>query len=676
MSKKKIASYDVFETVLFRKIGSLSSMSYELGRRTQSQGYLSISPEVFSRARIKAEKRAFENAGGLDSYVSLQQIYRELAFAFRIDNSLAEKILSMELELESETILPCDKILQEIENNRVNNRKIIFVSDTYFSPEFIKQQLAQHGAYREDDSLYVSSQLGKSKHTGSLYDYIVKQEGVSALSITHRGNHVWSDSGAARKSGLGIEPFLDGNFNRYESILDQGNWETGGISGILASASRLSRLSITGDTVRSRVLRDISAGVAGPIITDIIIWILRRAHQSGLKKIFFVSRDGQVFVNAARTIARKLNFDIDISYLYGSRQAWLLPSVSEFTVEVINDIYPEKFDVWFRSVQTILARFEIKPEEVSRQLEDTGFRKGLWESRLSKDQNDKLRRLIMEDSSIQDLILHKAQQRREDLIQYLKQEGAIGENFGFVDLGTGATLHNALSAVLASVDQPTPTSFYLGRRTNIKDIGYGLPEVYLNDGCEQLGYFIDSVTFLLEMFCCADHGGVTGYTKKGNIFLPQLEPENNAQVVDWGHGTVWKTIDTFAEFVCVTPYLDSSQMDVRPVLNQLIDTFLRTPTKEEAEHWGAYPFEDGWAGQTYFTNAALAYGLKDIVKAALQGKSPIRRNTWHMGSLFISPWYIQLTYHLFSRLGFYDDIFNRVLKKLKRRMRISLPDSS
>ncbi|NJR75186.1 MAG: hypothetical protein HC773_19235 [Scytonema sp. CRU_2_7] len=102
----KIASFDVFDTVLTRAFGSPQSGAILLGKKVQDLSLLQYTPEAFARARIDAQIRAFRNAGGIDSQLNLHQIYVELANALGLNEKQRDELMNLELELEAKLIHP------------------------------------------------------------------------------------------------------------------------------------------------------------------------------------------------------------------------------------------------------------------------------------------------------------------------------------------------------------------------------------------------------------------------------------------------------------------------------------------------------------------------------------------------------------------------------------------
>jgi hypothetical protein len=98
---------------------------------------------------------------------------------------------------------------------------------------------------------------------------------------------------------------------------------------------------------------------------------------------------------------------------------------------------------------------------------------------------------------------------------------------------------------------------------------------------------------VMEMFCTADHGTVTGYTEENGRVAPVLEPEWSERMEAWGLPVVEETLDAFLEGLTDEEEFDCCGADVRRPLAELLRTFWMDPTQEEAEAWGAFPSELG-----------------------------------------------------------------------------------
>ena len=109
--------------------------------------------------------------------------------------------------------------------------------------------------------------------------------------------------------------------------------------------------------------RRLIAGYLGPACLAWAIWVLRTASQRGIKRLYFVSRDG--FLAWRCAAALQPSFGIDCRYLMISRQA-LLPAV---TTGVSREDLPWLITKWDRPRLSLLAgRLGLKFEECGTEL--------------------------------------------------------------------------------------------------------------------------------------------------------------------------------------------------------------------------------------------------------------------------------------------------------------------
>lgn len=303
-SGSDLLSCDVFETALARRVGSPTGLFLILGQRLARQGRLRHSPEVFARTRHEANRRARSNTG---RGMGLLDIYKELQFALGLPDNERDRIQAEELALEAELLLPIPATAQRIRQARESGMAVSFVSDMYLGAAFIREQLERHGLCAQEDSCYVSCELGFGKEDGRAFRALSEREGIALRRVLHRGNDLRSDIRAARAAGAGAEPFVEGNLNRYERLLDGHAYATAGLSSVFAGAARLARLSIQIDDEDQAPIRDVASSVAGPVLTGYVLWLLLRARDDGVRHLHFLAPHGDLLAGIARILVGKLS---------------------------------------------------------------------------------------------------------------------------------------------------------------------------------------------------------------------------------------------------------------------------------------------------------------------------------------------------------------------------------
>ena len=611
LGTKKVASFDIFDTVLTRRVGNPRAAFLLLGRRLCKQGRIACSPHAFAVARTDAEIRTFSNSGGLDSSVSLADIYHELGNALHLPQAQIAVLIDEELRLESELLVRMSDGAERVQRARDIGQQIVYVSDMYLSSEFLEATLRKNGLFLDGDKLIVSNERKQSKATGKLWSSVVNELGTS---IHHVGNDVRSDGSRARRAGITTTVVDENNLNRYEKALEEHAVATDGLSSSLAGASRLARLDPS-DPSR-RAISDVAAGVVAPFVIGNLLWTLEVAKKEGLTELFFVARDGQLLCDVARELAPKIGYEGKLTYAYGSRQAWALAGITADHYDCFLPLIPDSGDV-SASLRTVLSRLNLTPEEIEQPLIRNGFNRDRWDQTLSPDEPAKLRSLLQNDELVIDCISMKAKCARELVLGYLEQIGAITDQpIGFVDLGTGATLFNSLSAILGTVGQQPPLGFYFGLRPNLPRTGYGKPLTYVRNEEEHVGFLrTPGLLTMVELACTADHGSVLGYCEVDGQIEPVLAEPVNVEVVAWGLPVVREAVVRVARELLLDPELVGSEaIDLRPAIMDVFELFWTSPTREEAEVWGAYPFEDGWGEFSSSRPIAEPQKVRDSIK--------------------------------------------------------------
>ena len=111
---------------------------------------------------------------------------------------------------------------------------------------------------------------------------------------------------------------------RYEEIMSASSAGPGELAARFANASRVARAAVPAEAGRETAIRDVAAGVAAPALVAFVLWLLEEAERRGLRRLRFLSRDGQVLYELARRLATATGIGLDLEYVYSSRLTWSL----------------------------------------------------------------------------------------------------------------------------------------------------------------------------------------------------------------------------------------------------------------------------------------------------------------------------------------------------------------
>lgn len=630
-----IASFDIFDTVLTRVVGEPRTIFLLLGKQLNLESLIKCTPEAFINARIQAENLVYGNIG---EKCSLEKIYIELGIKLRLTPEKSQVIMQKELAIESQLLQPVPTAKEMLKTARKQKQQIMFVSDMYLPSEFLKQQLLKHSLWEDGDLIYVSNEYGKSKPSGELFREIINIHHVHPHQILHHGNDLISDIQGGKKAGLRVKHFTETALNRYEKILEDYGYATEGLSSVMAGASRLTRLRNPTSSLYQKALQEVALGVIAPTLIGYVLWILQQSKMMNLKRLYFVSRDGEVLLAIAKKLADKLNIDCELRYVYGSRIAWNLPALASLNnQEAIKFL---KRSSWLldttsnTSIHEFLARVSIVPEEVNDHLTKIGFTQQDWLKILNPREQKKLHSLI-DNEEFREIIFEKAYQAKQILQQYLDQEGLLDYTTkGLVDIGWFGSSYDSLAAILNTHDAKLDAGFFFGIRKNNNNQQSEQKKGYFFDERQQIGFkqFLPNYGIVpLEMFCTAEHGTVISFREENGQIKPVFREESNQKVIDWGLPLVRKSIDCFIDNLLLDETLVNPGADVREATADVLKCFWLNPSQAEAYTWGDFPWEKGHSEST--ESLAIPYNLTDILQSFLTRKLPDNQNIWLQGSI-------------------------------------------
>jgi predicted HAD superfamily hydrolase len=541
-------SFDIFDTCLTRHYAAPRDLFFDLAddflKLNAPYGYDQQSIRLFARLRRLAERQTRFLHKGEREDITLQHIYRQLAellpWRFDLDDAM-----HLELALEQSSLRAVLPIKRHIEQLRQQGHRIIFISDMYLPCVFIRQCLIEQDIAREDDTIYVSGEWGLTKASGNLFRKVMECEGIQPDQWLHCGDNHHSDVKMPGQLGIQTHYFTGAHLTAFEQLSFNKAPRDCSLPGLsrLVGASRLARLSFSEldhsltksqQVIDSIQLKEIITTVAAPLLTAYVAWLLQDAQQKGIKRLYFVSRDGQVLLKIAQKLCAELTDPPELRYLYGSRQAWFLPSVLE------NDWHD--FEWLIRSdskrIVDLLNRLSIRQDEVMDYLVQYGL-----DSYLDNPATDKiliLFKAFLKDSNVFRIIKTKITPLRENAIAYFYQEGLFNdESWAIVDLGWQLNCQYALSKIIRSIaPEKNVQGYYLAvqnksvsvekagnRFSFIDQSGHG----YIKNSCDWL--FRSNIRLMIEhLFVSADHPSVLKYQNVNDSIVPVFLDHNCQQL--------------------------------------------------------------------------------------------------------------------------------------------------
>lgn len=422
----KAYSFDVFDTCISRTYEKPTDLFFHLGQLIAPQKTEHISAndfaEIFMKARITAEKKAYK-ANGRKKSCKMYEIYSLLEIPNYCSYSKLE-IMQLEKKLEYENSYSIKKVQSIVSELRNKNKKIIFISDMYLDNEFIKSLLIKHDFFLPQDKLYVSSDLYLTKRSGDLYRHVLQKEGLSPHEMLHHGDNLFSDFVVAKKNGIDAV-HIDYTKIIQQDIIFPENLFNPEIRRVNSIAKHL-RLS----TLHENKCNDFYS-LAAPILISFTSWAISEAARNNIKRLYFSARDGELPYKLASLLFK--NSNIDYRFLYGSRKAWLLPSINLESEEWKRIAVPKKE---ISSLIDCLERIGFAENEILKIQKESSIEHYFFTEKTSSEKCLIKLNKILENNLFSQNLEKKIKFSRDICIKYLEQEGIFDKiSWAIVDSG-------------------------------------------------------------------------------------------------------------------------------------------------------------------------------------------------------------------------------------------------
>lgn len=380
---------------------------------------------------------------------------------------------------------------------------------------------------------------------------------------------------------------MSSDFNRYERCLQKAEWASPAARSAFCNAAYETRRSSPAHNVHERTIWNTGANVIGPLYTAFVWWTLKKAGTAGIKRLYFMARDGLILKEIADLLISTSHFDIEARYLHVSRESLLYPSIVDI------DQFDLRWILWpiFKpvTVAKLLKRLNLDGYQVKEFLAKHGFHD--LQRPLGLFQKLKFRHFI-KDPAVQKLIRQKAAEKYELVIAFLKQEGlADGTPFAVVDLGWLALSQYAISRMLDR-EGTRPSNgvkgYYLG--TNC------LLWAYKNDPVDSFLFnaqnMFDRIRLiqyeLPETFATVPQGRTLGYRREQKNIQPVLG-DINSRAKEWGCEKQREAALEFVKhFTKMAPPDLCKKEQPNAGIGEIFDQFCNFPSEDEAATYGKF----------------------------------------------------------------------------------------
>lgn len=497
-----LASFDIFDTVLIRKCGRPGNIFHLLAQKLYPDD--EAKKVAFIQWRRQAEGRVASRIKGRETTIA--SIYTDADVAVFSDYTPAQ-LIEAEKEIEANNLTANPAVKSIIEKCRAEGKTICFISDMYLDSEFLAQILKREGCLVGNEKVYVSCEEGARKSTGTLYDKV--RGHLNPTYWEHYGDHPMSDVKRAKEKGINAT-LINTAFTESEKHLADNSKQHGYELSCLAGLQRAARIT-NGNNAYSAIAADFVA----PAYIPYVQFVLEKAKEQGIKRLYFLSRDSYILQKIAE--CKQSEFpDIELRYLFVSRKALLQPYLQEPTAAKYLAVQ-DKQTLVGKYVEELLNSLATSSTELKEK-----FATKFEYNRITSKQQEKdfLCKIFGEKSNFRNHLKKIATEKRELLNAYFTQEGLFDDcEKAMVDVGWLGTTRLMINSILREEEQKDAHFFYYGVRGDVLDSSHGVFYSYFTS--QELS--TELTTMVENYFSASPYPSTTGYRVENGRVVPTFK---------------------------------------------------------------------------------------------------------------------------------------------------------
>ena len=557
MDAARLISFDIFDTLLFRKTNTPETIFNLMGKHFHIHG--------FRKLRMDAQNEANRRVCSAQQapHANIDEIYHVLSEHTEIPVDWDE-VKEYEIQMERDALTANQEMLDVFLYAKAQGKRVVAVSDTYFSASVLSDILTEQG-FAGIDCVYSSADEHKTKSGKELFELIAQREQVSYNDILHIDDAVGGDE--EHPCGHEIRTYLYKREGDLEKVKDAAGSDVDfGLYKILYDAAK-------------GFWYNLGVEVGGPIYMGLYQYLAKKA-QAGNKKIYFLSRDGYNLYQ----LFKAYGFE-NVEYLYTSRRALTLAAIRQMDEQALESLPPYTYG---QTVGEILDYLCVDRSQITH-LEMTGL--GSFDHVIcSYEDIVAFKKLYLYDG---DVFLRRCEQERENAIKYFNAIGFFDHDSICFDCGWQGSSQALIERFKKAVGCDAKNEFvYFGikncdkSRKQLRGLHY---DTYLFDFYKNYTLQTDSVenVIMYELFFSAPEESVYFYDENG---MPVFEDGSGSKEME-------QLLAGVLDYVrCGLDFVRKYHVEYTPKLSVgHLTRLIHRPTEEEAVCIGNFRNVDGFA---------------------------------------------------------------------------------
>lgn len=361
---------------------------------------------------------------------------------------------------------------------------------------------------------------------------------------------------------------------------------------LLSGSARATRLAENPPDRRSEVVTSVASGLFSPLVFLFVWWVLTEARSKGIKRLYFLARDGFVLKETADILIDVWKLDIDARYLHCSRESLLLPSfnrVGEFELHWTTWGYLGSI-----TLSEVCNRLLISPDSFRAALQGSATPDIFKEPDLPlSPEGLALLKSLLQQPTVEQLVRNNNLESYEAAVGYLKQQGFNdGVSYALVDTGWRGTSQYALSLILDRAGyRPASgiTGLYLGLNRGTETFGNDRLSAFLFDwnNCSRDYRLYNFICF--EMLFASGVGRTVGYNLVASRYEPVFAEIGTGELdFAWVVKVLHRSARRYASYISRALAFEDFEPQSASLARSMARAFISSPEFEEANVFGDY----------------------------------------------------------------------------------------
>jgi HAD superfamily hydrolase (TIGR01549 family) len=516
---------------------------------------------------------------------------------------------------------------------------LVLITDMYLPRASIENILEALEIRHFFSKVYVSAEVGVTKHSGKLFDVVAADLGIAPQRILHIGDNYINDAEQPRKRTWHARHY----FNPERELSRRICTDTANRCLKDPTFRRQSARKLVAPSDATGDLEHLIETTIAPAFLVFTARCLEFAERSSLERLYFMTRDGTVFADiAARLQARLPIFqdgDTDrLRCLALNRSSSMLLTYEGLTpldwaIHAASYLAQRPF-----SLGALLEAFNLSPDDLTDLSEKDRTR---LDDNLLEENAEAVDKFLKAQPAIALAIDRLLRERKVIVADYLRQEGVLsGGRLGLVDIGYSGTAAKFISNYLMQEDRLETAAatqihclFFATNRFFRGNLSQMHPGVVLHDG-RMLSYerAEDKTTVLnfgwLEPFAVdPDLGPFLGHRRSDGLIVADFAHPNHADPRRKLRTKILTAIDALIDnMLLAAPF---SLDDCEAVVIERLRRFVKSPTARQVRAVEKLAHDFGIVRDREQA-VVTRFGLKDVTFSLRHHRA---RDIWLQGSL-------------------------------------------